>query len=33
MKRAEDLRLQIEEANHRYYVLDDPAITDAEFDL
>ncbi|MBV8332069.1 MAG: NAD-dependent DNA ligase LigA, partial [Candidatus Eremiobacteraeota bacterium] len=32
MKRAEDLRLQIEEANHRYYVLDDPAITDAEYD-
>jgi DNA ligase (NAD+) len=31
--RAEDLRAQIEEANYRYYVLDDPAITDAEFDV
>ena len=30
--RAEELRAQIEEANYRYYVLDDPAITDAEFD-
>ncbi len=30
--RAEDLRAQIDEANYRYYVLDDPAITDAEFD-
>lgn len=30
--RAELLREQIEEANHRYYVLDDPQITDAEFD-
>lgn len=30
--RARELRAQIEEANHRYYVLDDPAITDAEFD-
>ncbi len=30
--RAEDLRAQIEDANHRYYVLDEPAITDAEFD-
>jgi DNA ligase (NAD+) len=30
--RAEDLRAQIEEANYRYYVLDEPAITDAEFD-
>jgi DNA ligase (NAD+) len=30
--RAESLREQIEEANHRYYVLDDPQITDAEFD-
>ena len=26
------LREQIEEANYRYYVLDDPQITDAEFD-
>jgi DNA ligase (NAD+) len=30
--RAHELREQIEEANHRYYVLDDPALTDAEFD-
>ncbi|MGA8576620.1 MAG: NAD-dependent DNA ligase LigA [Candidatus Cybelea sp.] len=30
--RAELLREQIEEANYRYYVLDDPQITDAEFD-
>jgi DNA ligase (NAD+) len=30
--RAESLREQIEEANYRYYVLDDPQITDAEFD-
>ncbi len=30
--RAEELRAQIGEANYRYYVLDDPAITDAEFD-
>jgi DNA ligase (NAD+) len=28
----EDLRAQINEANYRYYVLDDPQITDAEFD-
>ena len=30
--RADALRAQIEEANYRYYVLDDPQITDAEFD-
>jgi DNA ligase (NAD+) len=30
--RADELRAQIEEANYRYYVLDDPQITDAEFD-
>ncbi|MGA7093961.1 MAG: hypothetical protein WBX23_08000, partial [Candidatus Cybelea sp.] len=30
--RAETLREQIEEANYRYYALDDPQITDAEFD-
>jgi DNA ligase (NAD+) len=30
--RAENLRNRIDEANHRYYVLDDPSITDAEFD-
>ncbi len=31
--RVDELRAQIEEANYRYYVLDDPAITDAEFDV
>lgn len=31
-RRAQKLRAQIDEANHRYYILDDPAITDAEFD-
>jgi DNA ligase (NAD+) len=31
-KRAAALRERIEEANHRYYVLDDPTIADAEFD-
>jgi DNA ligase (NAD+) len=31
-RRAEDLRDRVEEANYRYYVLDDPQITDAEFD-
>ncbi len=30
--RAENLRNRIDEANYRYYVLDDPSITDAEFD-
>jgi DNA ligase (NAD+) len=30
--RAEELRAQIEEANYRYYVLDEPAISDAEYD-
>jgi DNA ligase (NAD+) len=29
---ADELRAQIEEANYRYYALDDPQITDAEFD-
>jgi DNA ligase (NAD+) len=31
-KRAAGLRQKIEDANHRYYVLDDPAIPDAEYD-
>lgn len=31
-RRAEALREQIEEANYRYYALDAPEITDAEFD-
>ncbi len=30
--RAAALRAQIEQANYRYYVLDDPDITDAEYD-
>jgi DNA ligase (NAD+) len=30
--RAQSLRERIEEANYRYYVLDQPEITDAEFD-
>jgi DNA ligase (NAD+) len=30
--RAAELRRQIEDANHRYHVLDDPAIPDAEYD-
>ncbi len=31
-KRAAGIRRKIEDANHRYYVLDDPAIPDAEYD-
>jgi DNA ligase (NAD+) len=30
--RAEVLRAQLNEHNHRYYVLDDPSISDAEYD-
>src|SRR5580692_5156881 len=30
--RADELRAAIEEANYRYYVLDDPQITDTEYD-
>ena len=30
--RVQSLREQIDEANYRYYALDDPEITDAEFD-
>jgi DNA ligase (NAD+) len=30
--RADELRAQIEEANYRYYALDEPEITDAQFD-
>ena len=26
------LRRKLDEANHRYYVLDDPAMPDAEYD-
>ena len=31
-KRIAALRLALEDANHRYHVLDDPAIPDAEYD-
>ncbi|HEY1654017.1 MAG TPA: NAD-dependent DNA ligase LigA [Candidatus Tumulicola sp.] len=31
--RARELRARIDEANHRYYVLDDPTLADAEFDV
>ena len=31
-ERAAELRRQLERANHRYYVLDDPEIPDAEYD-
>jgi DNA ligase (NAD+) len=31
-RRVVDLRRRIEQANYRYYVLDDPEITDAEYD-
>ena len=30
--RVADLRRRLEDANHRYHVLDDPDITDAEYD-
>src|SRR5579884_1774549 len=30
--RAKELRTLLEEANYRYYVLDDPQISDAEYD-
>src|SRR5581483_8342146 len=32
-ERARELRGLIEEANHRYYVLDDPQLSDADYDL
>ncbi len=31
-QRAEKLRAEIEEHNHRYYVLDEPSVSDAEYD-
>ena len=31
-QRAAELRRQLEHHNHRYYVLDDPEISDAEYD-
>jgi len=31
-KKVTDLRRQLDDANHRYYVLDDPSITDADYD-
>jgi DNA ligase (NAD+) len=30
--RVQALRIQLNDANHRYYVLDDPSITDSEYD-
>ena len=33
IKRAALLREKLEYHNHRYYVLDDPEITDAEYDV
>ena len=32
-QRVEELRKTIDEHNHRYYVLNQPVITDFEFDL
>jgi DNA ligase (NAD+) len=32
-RRAQALRAQLDEHNYRYYVLDDPSITDAEYDV
>lgn len=32
MKRADELRRQLEALNYRYYVLDDPEVPDAEYD-
>ena len=32
-RRAEVLRAELDEHSHRYYVLDDPTVSDAEFDL
>jgi DNA ligase (NAD+) len=31
-RRAEQLRRELQEHNHRYYVLDAPSISDAEYD-
>ena len=31
-KRVEDLRSEINQHNYRYYILDDPAVADAEYD-
>jgi DNA ligase (NAD+) len=31
-ERAAELRRELEHHNHRYYVLDDPEISDAEYD-
>jgi len=33
LERLEELRSQIREHNHRYYVLDDPVVSDAQFDV
>tara|TARA_B100000674_G_C37510211_1_gene764471 strand:- start:177 stop:320 length:144 start_codon:yes stop_codon:yes gene_type:complete len=31
-ERAAELREQLTEHNHRYYVLDDPSVSDAQYD-
>jgi len=31
-ERVAELRARVEDANHRYYVLDDPSIPDADYD-
>jgi DNA ligase (NAD+) len=31
-KRARELRAQLDDANHRYHVLDDPQISDQDYD-
>ncbi|MEK9134302.1 MAG: hypothetical protein AAB333_05535, partial [Pseudomonadota bacterium] len=31
-KRAEELRKEINHHNYRYYVLDDPVVSDAQYD-
>ena len=32
-KRIDELRTQIREHNHRYYILDEPVVSDAQFDV
>jgi len=32
-KRIDELRSEIREHNHRYYILDDPVVSDAQFDV
>ena len=33
LKRIEELRQELNRHNHQYYVLNDPQITDREFDM